>query len=101
VIGMALKRPLRPGQVLRQADLMKPELVTRNEMVTLVYQVPGISLTFRGRALESGAEGDVVSVANLQSKRTIHGTVTGQGLVTVTAATPRIATASAARPRTE
>ena len=49
---MAARRALRAGQPLRSADLMKPELVQRNETVTLVYEVPGIVLTMRGKALE-------------------------------------------------
>jgi flagella basal body P-ring formation protein FlgA len=84
VVGMALRRPVRAGQPLRQADLMKPELVTRNELVTIFYEVPGIKLTLRGKALESGAEGDVVTVQNLLSKRNIQGVVSGQGAVTAT-----------------
>jgi len=83
-MGLAARRPLRAGQPLRIADLMKPELVKRNETVTLLYQVPGILLTIRGQATEAGAEGDTIGVLNLQSKRTVHGTVTGSGQVTVT-----------------
>jgi flagella basal body P-ring formation protein FlgA len=70
---------------------MKPELVQRNETVTLIFEVPGIMLTVRGKAMEAGAEGDLVSVLNPQSKRTVQGTVTGMGTVTVVATRPRIA----------
>ena len=73
---------------------MRPELVQRNDTVTLIYQVPGILLTVRGKALEAGAEGTMVSVVNLQSKRTVHGTVTGPGHVTVAANATRIASAA-------
>jgi flagella basal body P-ring formation protein FlgA len=52
-------------------------------MVTIIYEVPGIGLSARGKAIESGAEGDVVNVLNLQSKRTVQGTVTGPGRVTI------------------
>ena len=41
----------------------------------------------RGKALEAGAEGDIVNVLNVQSKRTVQGTVTGPGRVTVAAPT--------------
>ncbi|MFZ2160340.1 MAG: flagella basal body P-ring formation protein FlgA, partial [Bradyrhizobium sp.] len=47
-------------------------------------------LTIRGKALESGTEGDVVNVLNLQSKRTVSGVVTGRGQVSITVATPRL-----------
>ena len=84
LVGLAARRPMRAGHVLRHADVMKPELVKRNDTVTLMYEYPGILLTVRGQATESGAEGDLVAVRNLQSKRTVHGTVTGTGQVTVT-----------------
>ena len=40
-------------------------------------------LTVRGKATESGAEGDVVNVVNEQSQRTVQGVVSGPGRVTV------------------
>jgi flagella basal body P-ring formation protein FlgA len=95
-VGLAARRPLRVGHALRHSDLMKPELVKRNETVTLVYEVPGILLTLRGQASEAGAEGDVISVLNLQSKRTVQGTVTGPGQVTVFGTNARTAPARTA-----
>lgn len=90
-IGLAARNSLQPGRFLQTGDLMKPELVQRNEGVTLVYRIPGISLTVRGKALESGAEGDEISVRNEQSKRTVQGTVVGPGRVMVTTHAPRLA----------
>jgi len=55
----------------------------RDQAVTIIYQMPGLYLTTRGKATESGAEGDTVSVLNLQSKRTLTGVVTARGQVTV------------------
>ncbi len=82
---------MQPGRPLRIADLMKPEVVQRNETVMLVYRVPGIMLTVRGKATEGGAEGDVISVLNEQSKRTVQGVVTGPGRVVISASTPQLA----------
>jgi flagellar basal body P-ring formation protein FlgA len=86
-VGMQARRQLRAGQAIKTADLAKPDLVQRDQNVTLVYEAPGIHLTMRGKALENGTEGDVVSVMNLQSKRTISGTVTGRGQVTISPVT--------------
>lgn len=83
VVGQAAKRAVRAGQSLRPADLMKAEIVQRNETVTLTYEVPGVVLTMRAKALDSGAEGDTISLLNIQSKRTIQGVVTGPGHVTI------------------
>lgn len=82
-IGMQLRRAMRAGTPIRAADLVKPDFVVRDQAVTIIYQVPGLYLTTRGKAIESGAEGDTVSVLNLHSKRTLTGIVTGRGQVTV------------------
>jgi flagella basal body P-ring formation protein FlgA len=81
VIGMQTKRGLRSGAVLRMADLVKPDLVQRGQSVTLTYHSAGLTLTIRAKALENGAEGDTVSVLNMQSKREIPGVVVGTGQV--------------------
>ncbi len=86
---MQARRALRPGQPLRSADLTKPDLVQRDQGVTLIYEAPGIYLTMRGKAMENGAEGDVVNVLNLQSKRTISGIVIGRGQVSLSAGQSR------------
>src|ERR1700712_4268133 len=93
-VGMQARRQLRAGQAVRVADLAKPDLVQRDQNVTLIYDTPGLYLTVRGKAIENGTEGDVVNVMNLQSKRTISGVVTGRGQVSITVATPRPAPAN-------
>jgi len=89
-VGMQARKQLRAGQALKSADLAKPDLVQRDQSVTLTYESPGLYLSVRGKALEGGTEGDVVNVLNLQSKRTISGVVTGRGQVSVSVATPRL-----------
>jgi flagella basal body P-ring formation protein FlgA len=86
---------LRNGQALRTDDLIKPQIVQRNEAVTIYYEVPGIMLTVRGKAVEGGAMGDVVGVLNIQSNRTVQATVIGPGRVTIAAPGPLIASAAA------
>jgi flagella basal body P-ring formation protein FlgA len=93
-VGMQARRQLRAGQAIRAADLSKPDLVQRDQNVTLIYDAPGIYLTMRGKALDNGTEGDVVNVMNLQSKRTLSGTVTGRGQVSITPPAPRPAQTS-------
>ena len=91
VVGFAARAPLRPGQPLRAADLMKPEVVQHNETVTLIYEMPGLRLTVRGKAVEGGAVGDTIGVLNEQSKRTVQGVVVGPGRVIVRTGEPRLA----------
>ncbi|MEH2561215.1 flagellar basal body P-ring formation chaperone FlgA [Bradyrhizobium sp. AZCC 2289] len=93
-VGMQARRQLRAGQALRIADLAKPDLVQRDQNVTLIYEAAGLYITVRGKAQDNGTEGDVVSVMNLQSKRTVSGVVTGRGQVSISVATPRPAPVS-------
>ncbi|AMN43299.1 flagellar basal body P-ring formation chaperone FlgA [Rhodoplanes sp. Z2-YC6860] len=91
-IGMAVKSPSRAGQILRQSELVRPLAVQRSETVTIGLEMPGIMLSVRGKANEAGAVGDVISVLNIQSNRTVQATVTGPGRVTVAPSTPLVAT---------
>jgi flagella basal body P-ring formation protein FlgA len=93
-LGQASRRALRSGLVLRQGDLMKPELVQRHETVTIIFEVPGIVLTVRGKAMGPGALGDVIEVLNIQSKRTIQATVAGPGRVVANSMNPKITAAA-------
>jgi flagella basal body P-ring formation protein FlgA len=90
VVGLAARQQLRPDQPLHMADLMKPEIVARNDTVTIVYQAPGLVLTLRGQAQEAGALGDTIGVLNIDSKRTVQGVISAPGRVTVGPVTTRV-----------
>jgi len=89
-VGMQMRRPARAGQALRVADIGKPDLVQRDDNVTLIYESAGIYLTVRGKAVDTGTEGDTVTVLNLQSKRTVSGTVIGRDQVSIAIPGPRL-----------
>ena len=93
-IGMAARIAINAGRPLRANELTKPELVQRSESVTLVYQMPGLMLAVRGKASDGGAEGDMIDVVNLQSNRTVRGTIIGRGQVAVVPMTARIIAAA-------
>jgi flagellar basal body P-ring formation protein FlgA len=88
--GRAARHALRPGQPLAAADLMKPEIVQRNDTVTIVYEAPGVTLTLRGQAQEAGALGDTISVINVDSKRVVQTVVSGPDRVMVGPVTTRL-----------
>jgi len=94
-VGMQMRRSLRAGQPLRVTDVGKPDLVQKDDNVTLIYEAAGIYLTARGKAVDNGTEGDTVTVLNLQSKRTITGTVVGRDQVAISIITPRFSAADA------
>ena len=88
-VGMQARRQLRAGQAMKGADLAKPDLVQRDQGVTLIYESTGLYLTVLGKALEGGTEGDVVNVLNMQSKRTVSGVVVGRNRVAIVVAPAR------------
>jgi flagella basal body P-ring formation protein FlgA len=86
--GRVARRALGAGSLVRQGDLIRPEIIARGEIVTIVYETPGLMLTLRGRANEAGAQGDTIAVVNPQSKKVLQATVTGPGRVSVGAMAP-------------
>lgn len=89
LIGQTPRRPLSVGAPIRSADVGLPNTISKNAMVTMVAQVPGMTITTSGRAMEAGRIGDVIQVMNLQSKKMIQATITGPSQVQVITA-PRV-----------
>ncbi len=87
-VGQVARRALGAGGLVRAADLAKPEVVQRGEVVTIVYEAGGIVITTRGKAGEAGGVGDTIPVQNIQSKRMLQGTISGPGRISITAGTP-------------
>jgi len=82
-LGKEAKRALRAGEFLRASDLKRPTLVAKGAMVTIVFEVPGVTLTATGRALAEGGEGDSIPVLNPTSYRQVVAVVTAPGTVRV------------------
>jgi flagellar basal body P-ring formation protein FlgA len=101
VVGLAARHQLHPGQPLSTADVMKPEIVVRNDTVTIVYQVPGVTLTLRGQAQDNGALGDTIAVLNVESKRVVQAVISGPDRVTVGAIVTRVVDNATAAERPE
>jgi flagella basal body P-ring formation protein FlgA len=86
--GRVARRALQAGAVVRSGDLARPEIVARGDVVTIVYEVPGMTLTLRGRASDAGAQGDIIAVVNPQSKKTLQAQIIAPGKVSVSAPLP-------------
>lgn len=82
-IGKVARQPILPGQALRTADLQRQEVVGRGDIVSMVFEAPGLVVSMRGKAGEAGGVGDVISVVNMQSKKTIQATIVAPGKVSV------------------
>lgn len=81
LIGMQLRHQSRAGLLLRPDDVVEPQTVKRNAMVTVVLRSGPLTLTVKGQALNSAAAGQPVQVLNTVSRRILHGVATASGAV--------------------
>ena len=68
-------RNLTPNRLLNWRDVARRPLVRKGEMVEVAATEGTLLITLKGLAMENGAQGDTVTVRNLESKRDIHAQV--------------------------
>jgi len=73
--GKVAAHPLAEGRVLMPNDWVEPVLVNRNDLVTILYQHHGISITVQARAMAKGVRNDVIAVQNLSSHKVFNARV--------------------------
>jgi len=83
VLGRIPKRTINSGSAISKLDLDTTKVVLKGHKVIIMAQTPGISVRMRGKALDDGARGDVVTVQNLSSMRKIEAVVLEPGVVSV------------------
>lgn len=81
--GMAAAKALGAGRPIRNVDIALPRLVDRGELVTVFYKEGPIALSAKGKALQNGAQGEIVRIVNLSSNKHLQGMVTGTNQVTI------------------
>jgi flagella basal body P-ring formation protein FlgA len=84
LIGKALARQSRAGMMLKVNDVRAPELVSRNDIVTVFLKSGAMTLTVKGQALSAAAEGDTIPVLNLTTKKVLYGRATAAGTIEIT-----------------
>jgi flagella basal body P-ring formation protein FlgA len=62
--GMAARRSIRAGEVMRQNMLTAPQLVKRGDQVRIVARREQIEVSMAGEALDNGARGAIIRVKN-------------------------------------
>ncbi len=82
-VGQEARVTLYAGRPIHAGDLGAAALVERNQVVSLAYQMGGVSILTEGRALSRGGAGDVIKVMNLTSKATVSGMIGPDGSVSV------------------
>ena len=85
--GRILREPVAPGAAITGVQFGAAAAVQRGAAVSLIVDLPGLSITAQGRALEDGAAGARIQVVNLASRAVLEGIVIGPGRVRVSADT--------------
>ncbi len=85
VLGQQTRSIIYAGRAITPAQLARPRLVERNQLVTLAYESGPLSIRTEGRALAAGAAGEVIRVMNLASRSTVLATIRADGVLTVAA----------------
>ncbi|MBB4266720.1 flagellar basal body P-ring formation chaperone FlgA [Roseospira visakhapatnamensis] len=83
LVGHMARNGIQAGRPVRANQVRLPDLVRRNDLVTMVVETPFMTVTARGRALESGALGQTVRVSNLVSDKELLAVVQGRNTVAV------------------
>ncbi len=83
LIGLTPRRIAHAGKPIVSNELEAPQLVGRGESVTISYVDGPLVLTTKGKALQSGAKGDLIRVTNLNSHQTVDAYVSAENAVVV------------------
>ena len=83
--GLEARRELPSGAIVMASDLMPQQLVRRGEPVMIRVVSGGLAISASGRALASGAKGEMVRVVTNTTSRTLDGIVDGTGSVRIVA----------------
>ena len=74
-LGRRTKRNLAANCILRKDQVELPPIVKRGEIVQVVAESDALKISVKGIAKENGAQGDLIKVVNVRSKKIIYAQV--------------------------
>lgn len=83
LVGQEARIAIYAGRPVRLADVGPPAIVDRNQIVSLIFQANGLSITAEGRSLSRAGAGEYVRVMNMSSRMTVTGLVLPDGRILV------------------
>lgn len=81
LIGLRVTRPLSAGSFVRREAVAQPLQVKRGSQVTLIARIGTVEARAAAQSKDDGANGDVITVVNLDSKRLLKARVVDPGTV--------------------
>ncbi len=83
LIGKTPLRGVAAGAPIRARDVISPQLVARGDEVLIQFTTGALQLSAKGKAMQNGAEGDVIRVLNLSSNQSLRAAIIGDKVVAV------------------
>lgn len=83
LIGMTPRRMVLDGKPILTGELEPPRVISRGDIITMIFREGPLKLTAKARALEHGTKGDIIRVVNINSNKTIDALVRGDKEVEV------------------
>ena len=79
LIGMEARTALYAGRPVLPADVGFPAIVDRNEIIPIIFDTGGLTISTEGRALGRGGVGEIIRVMNLTSRVTVTAQIGADG----------------------
>ena len=79
LIGMEARTALYAGRPVLPADVGFPAVVDRNEIIPIIYDTGGLTISTEGRALGRAGVGEIIRVMNLASRVTVTAQIGADG----------------------
>jgi len=83
LVGKQARRIIKPGKPVTLSQIQKPLMVEKGSTVVVFYALKTMNLTAKGKALQSGSQGDTIRVLNVKSNRIVLATVAQPNQVVV------------------
>lgn len=83
IIGREAGMVLYPGRPISPDALRAPAMVDRNALVDLIFHQGALKISVAGRSLGRAAQGELVQVMNLASRKIVVGVALGRSQVVV------------------
>jgi flagella basal body P-ring formation protein FlgA len=83
LVGKQLRRSVRQGQPFIGIDVKEADLVRKGDTVSMIVRNGNLAIATAGRALEDGAQDQVIKVQNIASRKIVEGRVSSAGTITI------------------
>lgn len=83
IVGKEARVALYAGRPIKPGDVGPPAIISRNDLITLIFSQGSLRISIEGRALGRGSVGETIRAMNMVSRVTVSGVVMSNGSIEV------------------